>query len=146
MNSTLLLAKHLLKGVTVKKQFGEIPAVICSPSQVNQVFLNLITNAVQAMEGGVGTISLATRKEGNGIAVDVADSGKGIAPDVLPKIFDPFFSTKEIGKGTGLGLSISFKIVEQHGGRISVESQPGKGTRFTVWLPAKPPAEAQIIA
>ena len=82
----------------------------------------------------------------NGIAVDVADSGKGIAPDVLPKIFDPFFSTKEIGKGTGLGLSISFKIVEQHGGRISVESQPGKGTRFTVWLPAKPPAEAQIIA
>jgi len=146
LNSTLLLAKHLLKGVTVKKQFGEIPPVICSPSQVNQVFLNLITNAVQAMEGGVGTISLATRKEGNGIAVDVADSGKGIAPDVLPKIFDPFFSTKEIGKGTGLGLSISFKIVEQHGGRISVESQPGKGTRFTVWLPAKPPAEAQIIA
>ena len=145
LNSTLLLAKHLLKDVTVKKQFGEIPSVICSPSQVNQVFLNLITNAAQAMEGSMGTITLATRKEGDGIAVEVADNGKGIAPDVLPRIFDPFFSTKEIGKGTGLGLSISFKIVEQHGGRINVESQPGKGTRFTVWLPLKPPAEAHLI-
>ena len=144
LNSTLLLAKHLLKGVTVDKRFGNIPAIVCSPSQVNQVFLNLVTNAVQAMEGAQGKLTLTTRSDGAGVAVDVADNGKGIAPDVLPKIFDPFFSTKEIGKGTGLGLSISYKIVQQHGGRIDVDSRPGAGTRFTVWLPLKPPAEAAL--
>jgi two-component system NtrC family sensor kinase len=110
------------------------------------VFLNIITNAVQAMEGGNGTITLTTRSEGAGVAVDVADNGKGIPEDVLPKIFDPFFSTKEVGKGTGLGLSVSYKIVEQHGGRIEVQSQPGEGTRFTVWFPYKPPAAAEMSA
>ena len=78
------------------------------------------------------------------MAVDVTYNGKGIHADVLPKIFDPFFSTKEIGKGTGLGLSISFKIGEQHGGRITVESKPGAGTRFTVWLPLQSPEQAEI--
>lgn len=144
LNSTLLLAKHLLKSVSVDKQFGDIPAIICSPSQINQVFLNLVTNAAQAMEEGQGTLTLTTRSENAGVAVEVADNGKGIPPDVLPKIFDPFFSTKEIGKGTGLGLSISYKIVEQHGGRITVESQPGAGTKFTVWLPLKPPVESAL--
>jgi signal transduction histidine kinase len=149
LNSTLLLAKHLLKSVSVDKHFGDIPAIICSPSQINQVFLNLVTNAAQAMDegqGGQGTLTLTTRSENDGVAVDVADNGKGIPPEVLPKIFDPFFSTKEIGKGTGLGLSISYKIVEQHGGRISVESQPGTGTKFTVWLPLKPPVESALSA
>jgi signal transduction histidine kinase len=141
LNSTLVLAKHMLKSVNVDKRFGDIPPVVCSPSQVNQVFLNLVTNAVQAMEDGRGNITLTTRREGEGVAVDVADTGKGITKDVLPKIFDPFFSTKEVGKGTGLGLSVSYKIVQQHGGRIDVESTPGAGTRFTVWLPFQPPAE-----
>lgn len=141
LNSTLSLAKHMLKSVTVDKRFGDIPPVVCSPSQVNQVFLNLVTNAVQAMEDGRGTITLTTRSEGEGVAVDVTDTGKGITQDVLPKIFDPFFSTKEVGKGTGLGLSVSYKIVQQHGGRFDVESTPGVGTRFTVWFPLKPPAE-----
>jgi signal transduction histidine kinase len=144
--STLSLAKHLLKTVTVNKQFGEIPPIICSPSQINQVFLNLVTNAVQAMEGGRGTLTLTTRSEGGGVTVEVADNGKGIAPEVLPKIFDPFFTTKEVGKGTGLGLSVSYKIVQQHGGRIDVKSQVGAGTQFTVWLPIKPPAEPQSPA
>lgn len=144
LNSTLLLAKHLLKSISVDKQFGDIPAIICSPSQINQVFLNLVTNAAQAMEEGEGTLTLTTRSENAGVAVEVADNGKGIPPDVLPKIFDPFFSTKEIGKGTGLGLSISYKIVEQHGGRITVESQLGTGTKFTVWLPLKPPVESAL--
>jgi signal transduction histidine kinase len=144
--STLLLAKHLLKSVLVKRQFGDIPAIVCSPSQINQVFLNLVTNAVQAMANERGTITLTTRGAESGVAVEVADDGKGIAPEVLPKIFDPFFSTKEIGKGTGLGLSISYKIVEQHGGRIDVESRVGVGTKFTVWLPLKPPAEAELAA
>jgi two-component system NtrC family sensor kinase len=146
LNSTLVLAKHLLKSVTVDKRFGDIATVVCSPSQVNQVFLNLITNAVQAMEAGRGKITLTTRTDGGGVAVEVADTGRGISPEVLPKIFDPFFSTKEVGKGTGLGLSVSYKIVEQHGGRIDVESQPGAGTRFTVWFPFEPPAAAGLAA
>lgn len=146
LNSTLLLAKHLLKSVTVNKQFGDIPEITCAPSQINQVFLNLVTNATQAMEAGNGTLTLTTRSDGDGVAVEVADDGKGIAPEVLPKIFDPFFTTKEIGKGTGLGLSVSYKIVQQHGGRITVESQVGAGTKFTVWLPVKPPASAEFAA
>ena len=137
LTSTQLLAKHLLKSVTVVKQFGAIPDIVCSPSQINQVFLNLITNAAQALDGVTGgTITLATRTEGGEVIADVLDNGRGIPPDVLPKIFDPFFSTKEIGKGTGLGLSISFKIIQQHGGRIEVQSQPG-ATRFSVRLPLK---------
>jgi signal transduction histidine kinase len=146
LNSTLMLAKHLLKPVAVKKQLGGIPSIVCSPSQVNQVFLNLITNATQALEGNreTPTLTLTTRSQGGGVAVEFADNGKGIAPDVLPRIFDPFFSTKEVGKGTGLGLSISYKIVQQHGGRIDVQSQVGAGSKFTVWLPLKPPLDAQL--
>jgi signal transduction histidine kinase len=144
LQSTLLLAKHLLKSVTVEKALGDIAPIVCSPSQINQVFLNLITNAAQAMGDRQGTITLTTREDGDGVATIVEDNGGGIAPDVLPKIFDPFFSTKEIGKGTGLGLSISYKIVQQHGGRIEVESTVGSGTRFTVWLPHKPPADAEL--
>jgi len=144
LESTLLLAKHLLKSVTVDKRFGEIPAITCSPSQVNQVFLNLITNAAQAMPDGHGKIILTTRVEGEGVAVEVADNGNGISPEVMKHIFDPFFTTKEIGKGTGLGLSISYKIVEQHGGHIKVDSKVGAGTRFTVWFPLKASQEANL--
>ncbi len=146
INSTLLLAKHLLKTVTVDKHLGQIAPIVCSPSQINQVFLNLITNAAQAMGERPGTITLTTRNDGDGVTVDVADTGGGIAPGVLPKIFDPFFSTKEIGKGTGLGLSISYKIVQQHGGRLEVKSTVAKGTCFTVWLPLQPPADAALAA
>ena len=144
--STLMLAKHQLKSVAVTRQFGEIPAIICSPSQINQVFLNLVTNAAQAMEGTQGKITLTTRADGDGVLVEVADSGKGIPPEILPKIFDPFFTTKEVGKGTGLGLSISFKIIEQHGGRITVDSVVGTGTTFKVWLPLTPPPDAALDA
>lgn len=144
LNSTLLLAKHQLKSVNVIRNFGEIPEVTCAPSQINQVLLNLITNAVQAMPDEKGMLTLTSRRDGDGVAIDVEDNGSGIAPEVLPKIFDPFFTTKEIGKGTGLGLSISYKIIQQHGGRITVESRPGEGTKFTVWLPLMPPPEAQL--
>jgi signal transduction histidine kinase len=144
--SSLGLARHMLKTVNVCRKFGEIAAITCAPSQINQVFLNLITNAAQALPASGGEITLTTRDDGDGVAVEVADNGKGIAPAVLPKIFDPFFTTKEAGKGTGLGLSISYKIVEQHGGRISATSEVGKGTKFAVWLPLKPPAEAELAA
>jgi signal transduction histidine kinase len=146
LNSTLGMAKHQLKSATVEKHLGEIPAVFCSPSQINQVFLNLINNAVEALDRGRGKIVIRSRKHADGVAVDFQDNGSGIPSDVLPKIFDPFFTTKDIGKGTGLGLSISYKIIRQHGGRIDVESKPGQGTRFTVILPLKPPAEPVAVA
>ena len=143
LDSTLAIARHELKFHAVKKNYGDIPPITCSPSQINQVFLNLVNNAAQALGPGPGEIRITTRREGAGhVAVEVADNGKGIPPEILPKIFDPFFTTKEVGKGTGLGLSIVYKIVEQHGGSISVDSSVGVGTRFTVVLPLQPPAPA----
>ena len=140
--ATLLIAKPQLRSVAIDKRFGEIPSITCSPSQVNQVLLNLVTNAAQALDKPQKAIVVTTRREGDdAIAIEVADNGKGIAPEVLPRIFDPFYTTKEVGKGTGLGLSIAYKIVSQHGGRIDVKSQVGKGSVFTVILPVKPPAE-----
>ena len=143
LESTLTLARHELKDRIVKKNFGDIPPITCSPSQVNQVFLNLINNAAQATEPGKGVIVVTTRREDERhVAVEVEDNGKGIPADILPKIFDPFFTTKDVGKGTGLGLSIAYKIIEQHGGRIRVGSTPGVGTRFSVVLPLTPPEAA----
>jgi signal transduction histidine kinase len=142
VSATLLIARPQLRNVTIERHLGEIPSITCSPSQVNQVLLNLVTNAAQALDKPDRKITVTTRREGkDAIAVVVADNGKGIAPEILPKIFDPFFTTKEVGKGTGLGLSIAYKIVNQHGGRIDVNSQPGQGTEFTVVLPIHPPAE-----
>jgi two-component system, NtrC family, sensor kinase len=145
LDSALILAKHELKHLSVKKQFGDIPAITCSPSQLNQVFLNLINNAAQAIESGTGEITLITRMEGaDHVAVEIADNGKGIPPEIMSKIFDPFFTTKAVGKGTGLGLSISYKIIEQHGGSIRVDSNVGQGTRFTIVLPLIPPETATL--
>ncbi len=142
LSATLLIARPQLRGIEIDRRFGEIPSITCSPSQVNQVFLNLVTNAAQAIERPDKRIRITTRREGaEAVAIEVADNGKGIAPEVLPKIFDPFFTTKEIGKGTGLGLSIVYKIVSQHGGRIDVKSVVGEGTLFTVVLPVHPPAD-----
>ncbi|HSO06470.1 MAG TPA: ATP-binding protein, partial [Pelomicrobium sp.] len=123
--------------------FGPVPAVTCMPSQINQVFMNLIVNAAQATpdEGGVIFIRTAA-KDRDHVLIEIADNGKGIPADVLPKIFDPFFTTKEVGKGTGLGLSIVYKIVQQHGGTINVTSKLGVGTRFTVVLPVAGEAAA----
>lgn len=138
LENTLLLTKHEIKILTVRKQFGNVPPITCSPSQINQVFLNLIHNAIQAIEPGQGTITLTTRSEGDYVVAEVEDTGRGIAPDVLPRIFDPFFTTKDVGKGAGLGLSIAHKIVEQHGGKITVDSTEGSGTKFTIMLPLTP--------
>jgi signal transduction histidine kinase len=147
LDSTLLLARHGLKSHTVHKHYGEIPAITCAPSQINQVLLNLVNNAAQAIESGKGVITLTTRRvDAEHVAVEVQDNGKGIPPEVLPKIFDPFFTTKDVGKGTGLGLSIVYKIVQQHGGSISVDSAVGVGTKFTVVLPLTPPDAAQAAA
>jgi signal transduction histidine kinase len=137
--AALSIAKNQLKKRSVQKQLGTIPKVSCSPSQINQVLLNLLTNAAQATLEEGGVIGVRTwQPDPQHVAVAVTDNGHGIPPEVLPKIFDPFFTTKEVGKGTGLGLSISYKIVESHGGRIDVVSKVGVGTRFVVLLPVKP--------
>jgi signal transduction histidine kinase len=147
LDNTLQIARNLVKFKDVRKEYGDIPKVSCSPSQINQVFLNLVTNAAQATPDEGGTITIVTRRVGTDqVAVDVWDNGHGIAPEVLPKIFDPFFTTKEVGKGTGLGLSIAYKIVQQHGGIISVASEIGKGTRFTVQLPVDAAVQAEPAA
>lgn len=143
VESALVIARNMIKTKTVRKLLSEIPPISCVPSQINQVFLNLITNAAQATPDPGGVISVTTRPEGaDRVAVEVADNGHGIPPDILPKIFDPFFTTKEVGRGTGLGLSIAYRIVEHHGGVIKVDSRPGAGSRFTVVLPLEPPATA----
>lgn len=136
VESALMIAQHQLRDrVKVVKNLQPLPKVRCMPSQMNQVFLNLITNAAQAMDGA-GTLTIASKPEGDQVQVEFTDTGSGIPDDVLPKIFDPFFTTKAVGEGTGLGLSIVHKIVKGHGGTIKVRTTPKKGTTFTVSLPA----------
>lgn len=136
LDSTLNVAKSEIKSkAEVIKQYSKLPAVRCNPGQINQVFLNLIMNAIQAIDDK-GTITLSSGQEAGWVWISIEDTGIGMAPDVLQRIFDPFFTTKPVGKGTGLGLSVSYDIVKKHGGRIDVRSEPGKGTRFCVWLPA----------
>ena len=135
LNKTLLIVKNKIKDkVTVHKHYGEVPSIHCSPSQINQVFLNLITNAADAIADS-GDIVLHTWEKDGKVGISVADTGSGIPEDVLPKIRDPFFTTKDVGKGTGLGLSIVDQIVTAHDGELSVESEAGKGTTITVILP-----------
>lgn len=137
IESTLKIAAHLIreKGIKIEKDFGTLPEVPAYPAQLNQVFLNLLTNAVQAITHEKGKIKITSRQDGANAVVKVSDNGTGIQPEHLNKIFEPFFTTKEVGKGTGLGLSIVYKIIEKHGGKISVESAVGKGSTFTVTLP-----------
>ena len=135
LDKTLLIAKNRLKNkVTVHKHYGEVPDINCSPSQINQVFLNLLTNAADAIEES-GDVVLRTVAENNRVRISIADTGAGIPEDVLAKIRDPFFTTKEVGKGTGLGLSIVDQIITSHGGELQIESEPGKGTTVTIVLP-----------
>ena len=138
LESTLIIARNMVKHKTVHRKLSEIPLIECSPSQVNQVFLNLITNAAQATDDQTGEITVATSVVPNGqVRVDIGDNGHGIPENVMSKIFDPFFTTKDVGEGTGLGLSIAYKIVQEHGGRIEVKSKVGQGTVFSVFLPVK---------
>ena len=135
LDSSLLIAKNALKHkAEIIKEYQDLPPIACAPSQINQVFLNLLTNAAQAIED-TGRIVVRTAASEGHVHVVIQDSGRGIAAEHLPKIFDPFFTTKAVGEGTGLGLSISHKIVCDHGGVIRVKSQPGRGTAFCVSLP-----------
>lgn len=135
LERTLTITRNLLKyGVEVVRDFDEVPDIRCAPSRLNQVFINLVTNAAQAMEGQ-GRLELRTRTTGEAVEITVSDSGCGIPEAHLEKILDPFFTTKPVGEGTGLGLSIVRTIVEEHEGHLDVSSVVGEGTRFTVTLP-----------
>lgn len=136
LDTTINIAWNELKYIaTLERQFGEIPEIVCNPQQMNQVFLNLLVNAAQAMDKA-GTITVRTWAESGKVCVAVSDTGRGMPEDVCRRVFEPFFTTKPAGKGTGLGLSISADIVRKHHGDISVASEPGTGTTFTVRLPA----------
>ncbi|MCB1641516.1 MAG: hypothetical protein KDI37_07270 [Xanthomonadales bacterium] len=146
VESALTIAAHQLRDrIEVIKDLKAVPKVRCVPSQINQVFLNLINNAAQAM-GDKGTLTLRSVRNGDFVEVEVEDNGAGIPEDVLPKIFDPFFTTKPVGEGTGLGLSIVHKIIHAHGGSIKVRSTPNIGTTFSVSLPVEHSALRQAAA
>ena len=129
IESSLTLLNHVLKDrVSVDRRYGNLPAVECIRSQIDQVFLNVLANAAQAIDGP-GTITIETAREGEMAVVTISDTGPGIPADVLGRIFDPFFTTKPVGEGTGLGLSISYEIVKKHGGEIAASEHPGPGGR-----------------
>jgi signal transduction histidine kinase len=135
----LLENQTLFQNIGIEKKFDEtLPEVMVDIQQMNHVFMNIILNAAQAMEGK-GTLSLTTRRasEGDKVIIEIADTGPGIPEDILKHIFEPFFTTKEEGKGTGLGLSMVYGIIEDHGGKITAKSQVGKGTTLTIELPLK---------
>ena len=137
IDSTLKIAASTLRRkAEVVRDYGDLPLVECLVSQINQVLMNLLVNATQAIAQR-GVISIRTRWEDDWVSIAVTDTGNGIAPDHLPFIFDPFFTTKPVGLGTGLGLSISYNIVNKHGGRIDVDSRLGVGTTLTLWLPVR---------
>lgn len=148
LDSTLNIVWNEIKyKADVNKEYGEIPEVECLPSQLNQVFMNLMVNAAHAIEDR-GTITIRTGMQDDKVWVEVSDTGKGIAPEHLSKIFDPFFTTKPVGKGTGLGLSVSYSIIQTHHGNIDVISEVGKGTTFRITLPVKQPepqSEEQLL-
>jgi signal transduction histidine kinase len=133
-----LIQQHIEKsGVAITEDYApDLGLLTLDGGQMKQVFLNLITNATHAMPKG-GSLSLRTARVGDEVTVAVSDTGVGIPPEMQDHIFEPFFTTKEVGQGTGLGLSISLGIVQEHGGRIAVQSRMGEGSTFTVWLPAE---------
>jgi signal transduction histidine kinase len=136
IDSSLVLLHNKIKDrkIIVKKDFGDFDGLECYPSKFNQVIMNILTNSIQAMEGG-GKLFIQTVSSAIGVKIIIKDTGKGMPLDVKKHIFEPFYTTKEVGKGSGLGLSISYGIIEKHNGNIDVISEPGKGTEFIISLP-----------
>ena len=147
LESTLNVVCNEIKyKAKVVREFGTLPLVECMPSQLNQVFMNLLVNAAQAIPD-YGTITLRSGCTEDSVWISISDTGQGIPPELINRIFDPFFTTKPVGKGTGLGLSVSYGIVDKHGGQIDVRSLPGQGTTFTISLPVRhPPAASDDTA
>jgi signal transduction histidine kinase len=142
LESTIVMLGHKVKDLEIVRSYGsDVPEIEGHPGELNQVWTNLIDNAVDAMDGA-GTLHLVTRFDGQDVVVEVGDTGPGMPPEVVARAFEAFFTTKDVGKGTGLGLDIARRIVEErHGGSISIESQPGK-TIIRVQIPARAPERA----
>ena len=135
LDETLALVEHQTRGrIQVVRSYGDIPLVGCYPGQLNQVFMNLLVNAVQSIEGE-GRIDVECSREGDQVCVRVRDDGRGIREEALSRIFDPGYTTKGVGVGTGLGLSIAYRIASNHGGSLRVKSEVGKGSEFTLTIP-----------
>jgi signal transduction histidine kinase len=146
LESTLNIVRSELKRkARIEIHYGDLPKVECVPSRLAQVFINLLVNAGQAI-GAEGKVTLSTGVEGGQAWVRVEDTGCGISEENISRIFDPFFTTKPVGEGTGLGLSVSYAIVLKHGGQIDVESELGRGTRFTVRLPIRHASAVEVQA
>jgi signal transduction histidine kinase len=137
MESTLNVVSNELKyKATVTTDFGVLPEVKCYPQQLNQVFMNILVNAAQAIEEQ-GEINIKTTHVNGYVEIAISDTGSGISEENLNKIFDPFFTTKDVGKGTGLGMNIAYNIIKKHNGTIDVESKVGEGTTFTIRIPTE---------
>lgn len=137
IDSTLNIARTEINyKVEVVKEYGELPEIECLPSEINQVFMNLFLNAAHAIETH-GEIRIRTGADEDGVWAEVSDSGKGIAPEILHRIFEPLFTTKPVGQGMGLGLALSYSIVQKHHGRLEVSSTVGLRTTFRVCLPVR---------
>jgi PAS domain S-box-containing protein len=137
IDSTLmLLSGETGDRIGIQKEYGDLPEIECYPGKLNQVFMNLLSNAIQAIHGQ-GKIVIKTARDGDNIRISIKDSGRGMPSEVQDRIFEPFFTTKELGQGSGLGLSISYNIIAQHSGKIMVNSEPGIGTEFIISLPEK---------
>ncbi|MEM9153136.1 MAG: ATP-binding protein, partial [Cyanobacteria bacterium P01_F01_bin.3] len=161
LDSTLAMLTPDLEGITIEKDYGDLPVIECCASQLNQVFMHVIRNAIDALNSAKAaaekedqalteppTIKLSTSMTDETHAIVwVNDNGPGIPAEIQDKIFDPFFTTKEVGKGTGLGLAISYQIVSaQHGGRLKCYSVPGSGAKFSIELPVKLPRQRELLA
>jgi len=146
IESTLNIIRNEIKyNCEVQKELQDLPLIRCYPQQINQVIMNLLINASQAIKES-GIITIKTQPIDKGVKLEISDNGSGIPYDIIDKIFDPFFTTKEVGKGTGLGLATSYGIVEDHGGKIGVKSKVGEGTTFTIELPIHQGTQAILIS
>ncbi|MDD2500396.1 MAG: ATP-binding protein [Geobacter sp.] len=151
LDSTINIIWNQIKYVAeLKKVYGDLPKVPCNIQQVNQVFMNLLVNACHAIQekqsNELGTITVQTWSDSSSVFVAISDTGCGMPEEVQRRIFEPFYTTKEVGKGTGLGLSISHEIIKKHGGQLTVESEVGKGTTFTICLPLVQPVPDSTLS
>jgi len=151
IDSTINIIWNQIKYVAeLKKEYGDLPKVPCNVQQINQVFMNLLVNACHAIQekqaDELGTITVRTWADSDNAYIAIVDTGCGIPDDVRRRIFEPFYTTKEVGKGTGLGLSISHEIIKKHGGKLTVESEVGTGTTFTISLPLAPPVADSTLS
>ncbi|MGK7901106.1 MAG: sensor histidine kinase [Hormoscilla sp.] len=150
IDNTLLILNHgLHQRIVVNKDYVNLPLVYCYPAQLNQVFLNIIENAIDALLESSGTknpqIYIRTEKRGDRmVMVTIRDNGPGIPESIIDKLFDPFFPTKEVGKGTGMGLAIAYQIIEKHQGKFEVSSEAGKGASFAISIPIHPEGRSAI--